>query len=172
MDRFRNKIQTRVTKCLEELEQNAVLYRESEAQYISYMSKLLDDHSKAITYNDGKASDVYMVSLELYKQHLQDIEQKDLFTLKKHIAEMTRTKTQLIQDLESEEGNELDLIQKREDMWLSVDFTVTSLRKQCVMLSQQIEETKNNYMSLGHQSYTEDEPSVRPSEDNFRGSLE
>jgi hypothetical protein len=37
---------------------------------LTYMSKLLEDHSKAITYNDGKASDVYMVSLELYKTHL------------------------------------------------------------------------------------------------------
>jgi hypothetical protein len=34
-------------------------------------------------------------------------------------------------------------------MWLSVDLQVTSLRKQCVMLSQQIEETKNDYLSLG-----------------------
>ena len=70
MDRFRDKIQQRVSKCLEELEQNVSLYRESEAQYLTYMSKLLEDHSKAITYNDGKASDVYMVSLELYKTHL------------------------------------------------------------------------------------------------------
>jgi hypothetical protein len=31
MDRFRDKIQQRVTKCLEELQQNATLYHESEA---------------------------------------------------------------------------------------------------------------------------------------------
>ncbi len=59
---------------------------------MTYMNKMLDDHSKAITYNDGKPSDVYLVSLELYKTHLQDIEQKDLFTLKKQIAEMTKTR--------------------------------------------------------------------------------
>jgi Holliday junction resolvase-like predicted endonuclease len=62
---------------------------------------------------------------------------------------MTRTKTQLLKDLEDEEVGELDLIQQREDMWLSVDLQVTSLRKQCVMLSQQIEETKNDYLTLG-----------------------
>ena len=31
MDRFRDKVQQRVTKCLEELQQNAILYRDSEA---------------------------------------------------------------------------------------------------------------------------------------------
>ena len=51
-----------------------------------------------------------MVSLELYKAHLQDIEQKDVYALKKQVAEMTRTKAQLIQDLDGEDGNELDLI--------------------------------------------------------------
>ena len=48
-----------------------------------------------------------------------------MFTLKKHVAEMTRFKGQLIKDLENEEGGELDLIQQREDMWMSVDFQVT-----------------------------------------------
>ena len=86
------------------------MYRDTEAQYLNYISKLLEDHQKAISYNDGKASDVYMVSLELYKAHLQDIEQKDVYALKKQVAEMTRTKAQLIQDLDGEDGNELDLI--------------------------------------------------------------
>ena len=31
METFRDKVQQRVTKCLEELQQNATLYRESEA---------------------------------------------------------------------------------------------------------------------------------------------
>ena len=60
-----------------------------------------------------------------------------------------------MKDLENEEGGELDLIQQREDMWMSADFQVSQLRKQCVMLSQQIEETKNDYLSIGTNTFCE-----------------
>ena len=66
---------------------------------------------------------------------------------------------------------ELDLIQQREDMWLSVEPSVTQLRKQCIALSQQIEETKNDYLQLG--TLPERNSAARHSEElDFRDTQE
>ena len=42
------------------------------------MNKLVNDHHKSVTANDGKPKEVFTMALENYKNYLQEIEGKDV----------------------------------------------------------------------------------------------
>ena len=50
--------------------------------------------------------DVFTLALDNYKVQLQDIENKDLQTLRKTIGELKRVKGDLLRDMEEEETSE------------------------------------------------------------------
>lgn len=146
MTRFKDKITTRVSKCIEELELNVNDFKDKENQYVNFMAKLIADHHKNVV--EGEVRDVYTMALDLYKTHLQEIEVRDVNTLKKQLQDMKRMKMEILEDLDKEETLERDMVSDHEELWMSVTPQITTLRRNCVFLAQQIEEMKNDFKVL------------------------
>jgi hypothetical protein len=53
---------------------------------------------------------VFLLSLEIYKRHLKELEQKDTTSLKRQIQELKRIRGDLMNDLEKEQDRELRLL--------------------------------------------------------------
>ena len=83
MGRFRSKVNEKVVKCMDEFEMSMREFRTKEGQYVEFMGKMVEDHHKNVTANEGQQQDVYSMAMELYKTHLKDIEARDLSTLKR-----------------------------------------------------------------------------------------
>jgi hypothetical protein len=69
--RFKTKLTENLTKALEDHEIN---YREcfdKEAVVLEFVDKMIEDHKKALSI---ESSDVYMLSLVNYRNHLKDLE--------------------------------------------------------------------------------------------------
>lgn len=95
-----------------------------------------------------KDQDVYLLSLELYKQHLKDLESKDINMLKKQMADMRQMKVDLEREMEEASLHEASLLQQREDLWDQVDPRIVELRKNCLLYIQELEEVKQDYDNL------------------------
>ncbi len=55
-------------------------FNDRETVLMRFMDRLIADHQKAIGHD---STDVYILSLEHYKNHLIDLEKKDIGTLNK-----------------------------------------------------------------------------------------
>ena len=85
------------------------------------------------------------MALQNYEDHLKDLQKKDMIAMKKQIQEMKRMKTDLEGDLDQENTQEAALLQAKDDLADQVEPRVMELRRECEVLMQEIEETKNNY---------------------------
>lgn len=109
------------------------------------MDKLLKEHSKAV---NRESQDVYLMSLELYKSHLLDLEKKDLDALSKQLADLRRLEEDLILDMEDEETKEEALLGEREELWTEAHPRVRELRGKVQVLVKEIGEIKESYKDV------------------------
>lgn len=89
--------------------------------------------------------DVYLLALSNYSHHLQDLEQRDLKALQKQLATMRHLRADLLQDLDFEDLREKAMLNEKHEVWDQVDERVVELRNECLLLIQEIEETKGEY---------------------------
>ncbi len=71
------------------------------------MDKMLQDHQEK---SKCEPKDVYLMAMSLYSKHLQELETRDINSLKKKISEMQRMKNDLLRDLEEEKATEITLL--------------------------------------------------------------
>jgi hypothetical protein len=71
INRFKNKIKEKLTKVMDELELESAEYRDKEGQLMEFMDKLIEGHKKELSKDNN---DVFLKSLENYKDHLQELE--------------------------------------------------------------------------------------------------
>ncbi|CDW82569.1 UNKNOWN [Stylonychia lemnae] len=140
--RFKSKLTESLTKALEDLEIQFRQCDDKETVLISFVDKLIEDHKRALS---TESTDVYLLSLSNYRNHLKELEQRDVGNLKKQLADMKRIMNDLLIDLESENTIEASLLQQKEDLWDQVDPRIVELRRECLLLVQEIEEIKADY---------------------------
>jgi hypothetical protein len=82
-------------------------HQEQDGVLLRFLEKILADHQKNV---EQESKDVYSYSLICYKDHLNDIESRDVNALKKKVIEMRKMKDDLIGDLEREFNKERDFV--------------------------------------------------------------
>jgi hypothetical protein len=97
IQRVKKKVAESVAKTLDDLEVQEAEINDREAVILQFVEKLIQDHSKALKQ---EAADVYSLSLDKYKVHLKELEQRDIQTLKKQLNEMKRIKQDLERDFD------------------------------------------------------------------------
>eukprot|EP00347_Sterkiella_histriomuscorum_P023923 403332919 len=143
--RAKKKIEESIAKTLDDLEIQSVECGDKESVLVKFVDKLIADHQKALGI---EATDVYVLSLDNYRNHLKDLEQRDISTLKRQLTEMKSIKEDLSRDLDEEETNEQSLLQQKEDLSDQVDPRIVELRKMCLLLIQELEEIKQDYRDM------------------------
>eukprot|EP00347_Sterkiella_histriomuscorum_P007897 403347143 len=174
--RSKKKIEESIAKTLDDLEIQSVECGDKESVLVKFVDKLIADHQKALGI---EATDVYVLSLDNYRNHLKDLEQRDISTLKRQLTEMKSIKEDLSRDLDEEETNEQSLLQQKEDLSDQVDPRIVELRKMCLLLIQELEEIKQDYRDMengkrrgGSGNYYQDtadeeEESINQDEDDY-----
>jgi hypothetical protein len=75
VNKLKTKLSTNLAKTLEDLEVKAASHSTKESEIMAFMDKMIQDHEVKVK---AKPQDVYLLSLDLYKRHLQDLEARDI----------------------------------------------------------------------------------------------
>lgn len=89
------------------------------------------------------------MALEMYKQHLIQLEDDDITALNRQQEELKRLKEDLILDLEEEQTREEALLGEREELWMGEPHVgVKSQRDQLIGLIKEIDDLRETYRMM------------------------